>query len=126
MHMGQESYTVECQLYVSCIQCGGSLVWADDGSKVVEAGVDFHQEAFVLAAQRKQKINKVVRDDKEINITTKLLKRKAEVNCLFLWPYDRYIYDFSPQVRQCYLQDIFDDPLFIMVAGLQVFHVEFE
>lgn len=56
MYMGQESYTVECQLYVPCIQCGGSLVWADDGSKVIKASVDFHQEAFVLAAQRKQKI----------------------------------------------------------------------
>lgn len=49
MYVGQESYTVEGQLYVSCIQCGGSLVWADDWSKVIKASVDFDQKAFVLA-----------------------------------------------------------------------------
>lgn len=54
MYIGQEFYTVEGQLYVACIQCGGSLVWADDWSKVVKAGVDFNQEAFVLRKERRE------------------------------------------------------------------------
>ncbi len=48
IYVGQEPYTVEGQLYVSCIQRGGSLVWADDRSKIIKASVDFDQKAFVL------------------------------------------------------------------------------
>lgn len=33
---------------------------------------------------------------------------------------------FSLEIQQSYFKNIFNDPLFIMVAGLQVFHIEFE
>lgn len=56
-------YTVEGQFYVSCIQCGGSLVWADDRSKVLKVGVDFYQKAFIL--QHKQDHTKRDAEDEQ-------------------------------------------------------------
>ena len=47
----QQSYTVEGQLYISCIQCGRSLVWADDWPKIIKARIDFNQESFVLGKE---------------------------------------------------------------------------
>lgn len=43
-----ESYAVEGQFNVSSIQCGGTLVWADDWSKVLKICVDFNWKTFVL------------------------------------------------------------------------------
>lgn len=51
-HLEKGSYTVEGQLYVSCVQCGGSLIGADDWSEIIKAGVHFHHEAFVLRKDR--------------------------------------------------------------------------
>lgn len=120
LYVGEESYTVECQLDVSCVQCGGSLVWADDWSKVIKGSVDFHQEAFVLAAQRKNRINNLY-----------------DINDTRIWADVKWSgcsHDTMPDINKIltrgtwwsYFKNIFDDPLLIVVAGLQVFHVEFE
>lgn len=101
-----EPYAIEGQLDVACVQRGRPLIRADDGAEVLEAGVDFHQEAFVLisrANRSRRRFNTAGRRHTTENRAWRLKRR-----------------------RQLHLEDVFDDPLLVVVASLQVLHVELE
>lgn len=48
MNLLMNTYTVESQLDVPCIQGGGSFCGADDSDKILKGSVHFHHKSFIL------------------------------------------------------------------------------
>lgn len=55
MNLLINTYTVESQLDIPCIQRGGSFSGADDSDKILKGSVHFHHKSFILEKKQQHK-----------------------------------------------------------------------